>query len=241
MNIIFCKKDVTGDHYLEMIYTFAEKTHNKMNIQIFEDVEQMLFKTSEVEYSIDLLFIDVEFSGMSGFDAVTALRKQGFRGEVIFLTDIPDRWDKAFDIHAFHYVIERGCSRERFEEILKNAMKEATKKQEETIVFTCAGERVIVPVREIKYFTVNERWITVHYGDGESFEFFSRIGKIEQHLLNKGFVRIHRACIVAVRFITSIKYNQVILQDGTVLALARGKYPIVKEQFERSEGLGEVL
>lgn len=241
MNIIFCKQTISEDPYLEMIQAFAEKNHYQMNVQVFEDAEQMLFKTSEVEYSIDLLFLDVEFPEMTGFDIVTTLRDHGFRGEAIFLTDIPDQWDKAFDVRAFHYVIERGCSRERFEEILSNAMRESAKKQEETIVFTCAGERVIVPVREIRYFTVDERWITVHYGHGESFEFFSRIGKIEQRLLDKGFVRIHRACIVAVRFITSIKYNQVILQDGTVLALARGKYPLVKEQFERSEGLGEVL
>ena len=241
MNIIFCKKDVARDRHLPMLQAFVKKNNYQTDIRVFGDAEDMLFKISDIEYSIDLLLLDVSFPNITGFEVVNRMKKNGFRGEAIFLTDIPDQWDRAFDVQAFHYVLESNCTKERFEDIVGRAILESEKKQQDTIVFTCAGERVIVPVRDISYFMVTDRWVTVHYGHNQSFEFFSRMGKIEQHLTGRGFVRIHRSCIVSVRYIAAVRYKQVILQDGTVLALARGKFATVKELFERYEGLGEVL
>lgn len=235
MNIVFCMGDESSmKNHVSMLKTFSEEKKIPMKINTYPDVGTMLFRITDIEFQIDLVFLDVE---CAGFSVVETLRERRFYGEVIFLTRVEDQWEKAFDVQAFHYVIEQNSSKERFEWIVDKAVKKLEKKHEETLALTCAGKRVVLPIRDICYFEVQERWITAYYRE-EHFEFFSRLGKIEETLTGKGFVRVHRSYLVAVRYIASVRYNELALLDGTVIPIGRGKYQEVRSQFERMEGGG---
>ena len=93
-------------------------------------------------------------------------------------------------------------------------------REEEILTLTCAGETRSIPLNNIHYFEVVQRIITVHYG-GETFEFYSTMGKLENLLTKKGFARIHRAYIAALRHIASMKNNEVVMRDGTRLPVGR--------------------
>ena len=75
---------------------------------------------------------------------------------------------------------------------------------------------------DINYFEVQNRIITVHYESG-SFEFYSTMSKIEESLFGKGFVRIHRAYLVARRYIQTITSGEVKLLNGVSLPVG-GRY-----------------
>ncbi|MEF9939105.1 MAG: LytTR family DNA-binding domain-containing protein [Clostridium sp.] len=221
-------------NHVSMLKMFAKEHKIPMKINTYPDVKSMLFRIANVEFQIDLVFLDVEFAG---FEVVETLRKRNFYGEVIFLTQVEDQWEKAFDVQAFHYVIERNCNPERFAWIVEKAIQKIGKKHEETLALACAGKRVVLPIRDIHYFEVKERWITAYYGE-EQFEFFSRMGKIEETLVGKGFVRASRSFLVAGRYIASVRYNELALLNGTTIPIGRGKYQEVRSLFERMEGGG---
>lgn len=236
MNAVFCTdKEKSITTYISMLKTFGKKKEIPMDTDIYSNVEEMFFHMEEKESKTDLIFLDVDIAGKSGFDAAETLRARELFGEVIFLTEREDQWEKAFDVQAFHYVIPKRCSQERFEWIVDRAVHKVLNKKEETLAFSCAGRRVVIPVRDIKYFECKERWINVFYED-EHFEFFSRISKIEEILTGKGFLKVHRSYLVAVQYIASVRYNCLSLQDGTEIPIARGKYPEVKAQSEKMKG-----
>ncbi|SHK87167.1 LytR/AlgR family response regulator transcription factor [Hespellia stercorisuis] len=219
-------------NHVSMLKKYAEEHEIPIKINVYPDVETMLFHITNLEFQIDLVFLDVE---IAGFAVVDLLRERNFYGEVIFLTQVEDQWEKAFDVQAFHYVIERNCDQKRFAWIVEKVLQKIEKKHEETLALTCAGKRVVLPIRDIVYFEVKERWITAYYGK-ESFEFFSRLGKIEETLAGKGFVRVSRFYLVAVRYIASVRYDELTLLNGTKVPIGRGKYQEVRTQFERMEG-----
>ena len=96
---------------------------------------------------------------------------------------------------------------------------------------SCAGETRNIPLTDILYFEVIRRIITVHYGS-EAFEFYSTMGKLENMLSQKGFVRIHRAFIVGHRHVASIKNNEVVMRDGTRLPVGRTYLKKLREKQE---------
>lgn len=235
MNAVFCMDDETSmKTYVSMLEEFGNKNKIPIKIATYLDVSELLFHITNKEFQTDLIFLDVEIAGESGFKTAEALRERKLFGEIIFLTEVDDQWEKAFDVQAFHYVLEENCSQERFDWIVNQAVQKVTGKKEETLAFSCAGKREVVPIREIKYFEVKERWINVFY-DESQFEFFSRLSKIEELLTGKGFIKVHRSFLVAVHYIASVCYNQLTLLDGTEIPIARGKYQEVKSQFERME------
>lgn len=235
MNIVFCMGDETFMHnHVSMLQVFAGKENIQVKISEYPDSETMLFQITGLEFQIDLIFLDVE---SVGFSVVETLRERKFYGEVIYLTRVEDQWEKAFDVQAFHYVLEQNCSQERFEWIVAQAIRKVEKKHEETLALSCAGERVVLPIRDIFYFEVNERWITAYHREGH-FEFFSRLGKIEETLDGKGFLRVHRSYLVAVQYISSVRYGELTLLDGTKIPISRGRYQEVYSRFKRMEGSG---
>lgn len=235
MNVVFCiGSELPVKNYVSMLTELAEEKEIPVKIKTYPDVKSMLFGIANIEFQMDLIFLDVE---SAGFAVVETLRDRKFYGEVIFLTRVEDQWEKAFDAQAFHYVIEQNCSRERFTWIVEKAIQKIGRKHEETLALSCAGRRVVLPIRDIFYFEVKDRWITAYYPDG-SFEFFSQLGKIEETLVGKGFERVHRSYLVAVRYIESVRYNELTLINGAAIPISRGKYQEVRSQFERMEGGG---
>lgn len=87
-------------------------------------------------------------------------------------------------------------------------------------MFTCAGESRNVPLEDIQYFEVKHNIITVYY-QKEKFEFYSTIGKLEDQLQKKGFIRIHRSFMVAKKFIRQASYTELELTNGTLLPVGQ--------------------
>lgn len=235
MNVVFCiGSELPVEDYISMLTALAKEKKIPVKINTYQNVNEMLFGIADIEFQIDLIFLDVK---SAGFAVVDVLRERKFYGEVIFLTRVEDQWEKAFDVQAFHYMIEHNCCRERFKWIVGKAIQKIGKKHEETLALSCAGKRVVLPIRDIFYFEVKDRWITVYYPEGE-FEFFSQLGKIEETLMGKGFVRVHRSYLVAVRYIEAVRYNELTVVNGTTIPIGRGKYQEIRSRVERMEGSG---
>ena len=60
----------------------------------------------------------------------------------------------------------------------------------------------LVPVREVRYFLADQKYVTIHYGEGETIARESLSGlELE---FGRRFLRVHRSVLVAVRFIDQL-------------------------------------
>ncbi len=211
-----------------------ESRQRKLPIQLMLCLsgEELLFKIEDDMHEVDIIYLDINMTGIDGLEVAHKLRQRGYLGEIIFLTVVYDKVFEAFDVDAMHYILKGKTTRERFNEIFKRAVTRCINRRQEMAVFTCAGETRSVPIASIRYFEVSRHLITIYYGGNETFEFYSTLGKIEEMLFDRGFIRIHKSILVAKRYIAKIAYLKVFLITGEELTVGRSYYKALKEEIE---------
>ena len=85
----------------------------------------------------------------------------------------------------------------------------------------CAGESRRIDICSIYYFEIKKRIITVHYGGGEQFRFYSTMARVEEQLQGKGFLRVHQAYLIAEKFICERTKKTAVLTNQSVIPVGR--------------------
>ncbi|MDD3338946.1 MAG: LytTR family DNA-binding domain-containing protein [Lachnospiraceae bacterium] len=217
MRIIICDDDrMFSNKCSEMLEHYRARTQKELLIEYCVSGEELLFKIEDAITDIDLIYMDIDLAHMDGMKAAVSLRSAGYTGDIVFYTFHRKYAIAGYDVEALHYMIKDDISQEKFDEILKRAMARKDKKEQETIVLTCRGETRCVPLREIKYFEIQARIVTIHY-EQQSFEFYTTMGKLEERMYGKGFVRIHKSYLVNRDYIGKLTTKKCCLRDGTEL------------------------
>ena len=229
MLVIICDDDEkTITRYEDYLRGVCEKNGFEADFARYKSGDQLLFFANDIVRDGDILFLDVSMPGTNGIETARKLRELGYEGELIFLSASREAVFYAFDVRANNYLLKEQLSEERIEEVFLKAAREVQEKQSEYLLLTGVGEHRNVPVQAIQYFEINQKIVTVHYS-GTTFEFVSTMGKLENLMFNRGFVRISRSILVATRYIQSFVYEQVTLRSGETLPVGRKYYKPLKE------------
>ncbi len=182
-----------------------------------------------------VLFLDINMPEIDGISVAEKLQSKGYKGEIIFLTVSKEHFLPAFDVGAFNYLIKGETSVKRFEQVFMKAVETSMNKMRECILVSSAGKHRSIPIKDISYFEVYDRIITVYYSNGntdESFSFFSSLGKIENQLIGRDFIRPHRSYLVALPMIESLTSKQLILRNGVEIPVSRKNYQAAKSALD---------
>ena len=204
MKILLCTADPLERQYCEEQFEVLGKDNSLDVSVVVKDSQEQVFFDEENLALIDLIYIDVLNIKPDGMSLAANLRERGIDTDIVFYTEDESRVFEAFDVEALHYLVAGRIDQQKFEDVFLKAVSRVKRKNAESIMFSCAGERRKILLSDINYFEVQNRIITVYY-EGGSFEFYSTMSKIEETLFGKGFVRIHRAYLVARRYINTIK------------------------------------
>lgn len=197
----------------------------------------------------DLVFLDVQMPGKSGFDVVEEVGWSAFP-RVIFVT-AHDRFAvRAFEINALDYLL-KPIDDERFDRALQRAREDIERDRESELgrrlasvvrevggraaetdlgfpdrfVVRSFGRVVFVPADDIDWIEAAGDYVTLHVG-AKAWLLRETMTAIERKLNPRAFVRIHRSTIVNIDRIAELRSfdngeYQVLLADGTKLKLSR--------------------
>lgn len=221
IRIVICDDDaVITKKYETRINELAKKHSLDISIRIFMNAEQLLFYMEDEAPFVDLIFQDICMPGMDGVEAAALLRERGYNGEIVFLTNQYDRAIDGYDVQAFHFIVKERASDEEFERIFLSVADQIQNMTTEYITFQGIGESRNIPIKDIGYFSINRRIITVHYGN-ETFDFYSSMEKVEATMLEYGFLRLQRSYLVNIDYINDFTSESVTLKDGSKVSLSR--------------------
>lgn len=170
----------------------------------------------------DLVFLDVQMPGMSGFEVVEAIASSDRVPAIIFATAHDEYAVRAFEVSALDYLL-KPFDRERFERALDRARKSvgepAAAAQSQLLTLLDAmrpagqyARRLLVPVNgravfvntaEIVRLEADRNNVVVHARQG-AFALRSTLDALERRLDPQQFVRIHRSHVVNIDAVKEI-------------------------------------
>jgi two-component system LytT family response regulator len=197
---------------------------------------------------VDLLFLDVQMTKLSGFDVINHIGLQHLP-PTVFVTAYHEHAVRAFDVHAVDY-LTKPVDPERLTLALqrvreKVAAKTALLTQEQLSVVLSSirtsaedarlyasrflvrdGEKeILLPVEKIAWVEAAAYYCCLHSG-GHGYMIRESITDLNQKLNPRQFVRIHRSSIVNLSYVKEIyreglSDSSVVLNDGQRLKMSK--------------------
>lgn len=232
MTIFLCDDNQnTCAEYARLIKKIAKKNGVEVIVFSFNSGEELLFHLADSPNRADIIYLDILMGKLNGIETAKKLRELQCSSEIIFLTTSEDFVYKAYDISPVHYLLKSKTSTAKFEEVFLRAMTLALKKEYDMFLCESGTTQKVIPVKDISFFEIRKRIITVHYNGGESFDFYSTMEQLENQLLHKGFVRIHRSYIVNLFYISQFQNNILYLKTGEKVTVGTTYMQQTKKAF----------
>jgi two-component system LytT family response regulator len=192
------------------------------------------------ETSPDLMLLDVELPGMSGFDLLEAMGPAA--PDVILLSNSSEHALRAFDMEALD-LVRKPISRDRLNSALQRAKTHVRKTSIDTyttptersnrLLVRSGGKLVFLDPKEVQWISANDNYVIFHAGR-DRYVVRMTMSALQKSLDPRQFVRIHRSAIVNIEFVRELRglahgdYS-VILLDGTELTMTRSYRHLVSE------------
>ena len=174
------------------------------------NVEEAIEKIAELKP--DLVFLDIQMPGKSGFDLLEELESVP---EIIFSTAYDEYALKAFEYNALDYLVKpvekqrlAGAVSKVFDKIKKKEKEEEGDGDKLTIndqVFVKDGEKCwFVQLSDIRLFEVSGNYTTVYFGNSKPM-ITRTLNYLETRLDDKTFFRANRQQIINLKWIEIIE------------------------------------
>jgi DNA-binding LytR/AlgR family response regulator len=233
LKVLICDDDlVFVQKFAAQIAAIGEKQNVDVTIEKVESGNKLLFYLDTKYAKYDLIFMDYHMAGLNGVDTAKELRKHGVVADIVFCTMDDSHMLDGYDVEAMYYIVKGQTEAEKLEEIFAKAVTHGKNRDVELLSLSCAGDHRNVPIRDILYFEVKQRIVTVHYYKDqkvETFEFYSTLSKLDEFLYGKGFLRIHASYLVAIKYIYKRSQREIELVNGDRLPVGRSYHARVEQ------------
>lgn len=223
----------------KMLLTFCEGVDVLATCQnVAEGLEAI------AQYKPDVVFLDVQMQGETGFDLLTKLKSIDF--EVIFTTAYSEYAIKAIQFSAIGYLLkpidinelqsavervkgkQEGSIVERMQQLLQNV--KTTNHENYKMALPTAEGLTFIKVSEIMYLKASGNYTEIYMTNGHKHLVSRNLKEYEDMLSEQNFFRIHHSSLINVNFIQSYVRGEggyVIMNDNSSLDVSRRK----KEAF----------
>lgn len=233
-NILLCDDDSL---FLERLQKQVSELSSQANVHVkiysYNYLEQI---SDYIIKSCDIAILDIDFEGRSysGLDIAKRLRLFRRDAVIIFATNYLEYAPEGYEVQAFRYLLKKDLGRK-----LRTYFSQALQyldTNSETFKFQINGEIIDIPLSNILYFEAQLHTVKVYVQQNTSktireYSFYSSIGKLEQYLSDKGFLRIHKSYLVNMAHIQCYQFQKVQLLNGIELKASAKRYAEQKEKY----------
>lgn len=198
---------------------------------VFENAESALDVLKKK--IIDVLFLDVEMPGISGFQLMDQLP---YMPKVVLTTSKTDYAYHAFQYNVTDY-LKKPIGFNRFQETCNKITGLLLKEEKQTVA---------TPVQEDIYIKADGKFIRLTYEDilyiesmGDYVKYFtatktyithSTLKAVEEKVNQNSFIKVHRSYIVNLRKIKDIQDNSLVI-EGKVIPISKSLKPEVMQKI----------
>ena len=188
-----------------------------------------------------ILLLDIRMPGMTGIEVARHLGALEQPPAIVFTTAYDEYALQAFESQAVGYLL-KPVRRERLEQALKHASRLSTPQlrrlgtpaeplvTRQHVAVRVRDELKLIPVKDIRYFRADQKYVTVRHGRGEDL-IDESLNQLEEEFA-EAFVRAHRSLLVAVAHVESLERAG---EDGYALRLRGEAEPLAVSRRQLAE------
>lgn len=224
------------------IKKWGKENNIKLNVWHYVSAESFLF-VWDSEKDFDVLFVDIQMSGMSGMDMARRIRQSDEKIVIIFTTGISDYIEEGYDVAAMHYLL-KPIREEKVKECLNKAL---TRRDNKKYILVHTDEDIIkLPSDDINYIEAMGHGciVGVKAGKNSSIIIKESISEMEKQVDENEYVKCHRSYICSIVNIHHIDKTSIYFDNGDSVPVSRRMYDKVNQAFIRyfkAKGMGNEI
>ncbi len=187
----------------------------KYNIAEFNSGEALINSTFKEYY--DIIFLDIEMTGLNGVETARKIRRNQNRSIIIFVTAYPDFVFQGYEVRALNYIL-KPYKTEKIMQVLYSALEEIDDITNIFYAVELKGGTQKLNLSKTIYFVSDKRKVCA-VTDRDKIEFYKKLNELEKELPNF-FIRIHQRYLVNINYVTSVESNIAVV-NNEVLPVSR--------------------
>jgi DNA-binding LytR/AlgR family response regulator len=186
-------------------------------------------------YNVDAIFLDINMPGLSGIELAGVLANFSHRPAIVFVTAHDDKAVAAFDVGALDYLL-KPIRQDRLDEAVRRVVtarvaEPADQPDDDVIPAELGGVTHLVPRDTIGWVEAEGDYARLHSVSGSHLVRIP-LTTLESRWRDKGFHRVHRSYLVALRLVTGLRNSD----SGMLVRLrANGASPAVELPVSRRQ------
>lgn len=174
-----------------------------------------------------ILLLDVMMNEMDGMELAAELRKQNRDTAIIFISSNLEMAMRGYEVSAARY-LAKPLGREKLKEALLYCHKHIQGKKE--ILLPTAQGQHRISLADIQYVEAFDRGTRFVLAE-RTVESRLKFSEAEKLLPSFAFLRCHRAYLVSLSCIVSIRRYEFTLKNGQTVPIGKGRYGEVHRRF----------
>lgn len=226
MKIAICDDEML---WREQLKTRLENYFRSLDvlIQSFPSGESLICGSQKNHF--DLIFLDIEMDGMSGFETAGKLKEQQEDCTIIFLTSHTELAMEGYEVQAFRF-LAKPIAEEKLCAALQAFEEKALK--DKKIVITENGVKECIRCHEIYYIKCENVYLKLTT-QRKIYWIRKKLKELLEELPKEMFAMVHRSYIINMEYVKSFDGNGITLEDGTNIPISKGKREFFKQQMMR--------
>lgn len=198
------------------IIEWSKRTNTFVEIRNFGSGESYFADRLSDSEDSTVFFLDIQMEGLSGVDVAKQLRKENYKGFIIFTTAFKEYVFSGYDVHALNYLlkpVQETALIACFDEISAENTKQS-------YVFRTGHETFLIPYSDIISFSSNGSHSIDILTKDASYNQYSSLSNAINYL-PKEFVRVHRGCIINLSHVRKVSGTTITLTNRITIQIGR--------------------
>ena len=210
----------------QLLENWGKKNNIPISIRHYlngEDFSEKGFDENE------LLFIDIELGLANGMDIAKRLRKDGFCGDIIFLTAYSEYVFDGYHVQALDYLL-KPINYEKLEQCMKPILRNMEVSYH---FYWTKTEIVKIPYNKILAFTSFRHYVDIITQEADHSTCYRQKITLKnlQDQLPKEFIRCHRTIIININKAMKLTGKDITLSDNSVYPVSESYLKHVRKAF----------
>lgn len=184
--------------------------------------------------NFDVVFLDIDMPGMSGFEVAKAIRDISYYTLIIFVTSKHELVYNSFDYNPFYFI----CKGDSLESDLSHVAEKVSVyfRQHKNIEITdIVAGKVSISLRSILYIKSEKHYLLYYLNNGDDVPLKERgvLGKKEEELYDYNFFKPHQRYLVNMNHVRRFDslINSITLSNGYTIPISKGLKADALEKF----------